>query len=124
MQFISLLSDHMASKSKQPIKRPRGTPTGLTPKQPEKKSTATDFSPRRSSRRQLTYSALPPQEEASLSTRAYIPWTLEESEALLDYLTNATPAGTHWYKGRNPDFWDNASTYIHQQLQDNRRSGI
>jgi hypothetical protein len=99
MQFISLLSDHMASKSKQPIKRPRGTPTGLTPKQPEKKSTATDFSPRRSSRRQLTYSALPPQEEASLSTRAYIPWT--------------------WYKGRNPDFWDNASTnqLVHQSIQ-------
>lgn len=128
MASSSSSPDGDSTPPRHPVKRPRGTPTGMTPKQPEKKTSETDtlqgLPLQRSSRRQLSYTEVPTPNP--VSSRAHDTWKAKESKALIEYLTIKGLDGTQWYQGRNPDFWKNASIYIQRQMQQEhqqKRSG-
>ena len=92
-----------------PEKRIRGTPTGLTPKQPAKRVALRYTSTNKpSSKRQLAYSG--PQSGKSIKI-ALIEWSLLEKRALVEFVL-LHGDGVNWIFTKKPSVWISAAKFI------------
>ncbi len=93
-----------------PEKRPRGSPSGVTPLQQEKRAAAEprDVVMRRKgpkkdarSRKRLSFT----------SGSAADPWSEIEDSALVEFILLHRP-GQGWPSDRSPSFWDSAADFV------------
>ena len=82
-------------------KRPRGSPTGITPQQKEKRAFSR-LHGQRTSRRKLAFSSVRPDLNV---------WTNEEEHALVDYLLSQGFRES-WPQTKRLDFWEGAAHFI------------
>ena len=83
-------------------KRLRGSPTGITPRQDEKKKKVS------SSRRKLTFQA-----DSSRDTSVYVPmsaWTTKETKALVEFMLLHDPE--KWESTKDDKFWMSAAVFV------------
>ena len=94
------------------MKRPRGSPTGTTPVQAEKKRVQKRPEVQHGARRVLARS-YPPR--TGPGTQTIVPgsaWSNQETLALVDYILSCKLVKSDWPKTTDMDFWSRASKFV------------
>lgn len=99
------------------VKRPRGSPTGTTPVQAEKKRVQKRLEVQHGARRVLARS-YPPR--TGPETQAIVPgsaWSSKETLALVDYILSCKSVKSDWPKTTDMDFWSRASNFVQDRAK-------
>ena len=96
------LAETPPKEARRRSKRSRGSPTGRTPRQDEKKKKVT------STRKKLAFQAAP--REPLSDTSRYVPmsaWTTKETKALVEFMLFHNPE--EWKSTKGSKFWTSAA---------------